>query len=83
MTSYYFAQLSTEGATGWLAKNAIPLAAVGIGLVAMMAAAKQDIGKIASMLIGVVLAFIVIGIGLIPGASENVAKFVAGLFTGS
>ncbi|MCF7552574.1 hypothetical protein [Pseudonocardia sp. WMMC193] len=79
----YLAQLSTEGATGWLTANAIPLAAIVIGLVAMMAAAKQDLGKIASMLIGVVLAFIVIGIGIIPGASESVARFIAGLFTGA
>ncbi len=83
MVTQYLAQgLNTDGLMEWIASNIVPVAVIGIGLVAVAAAAKSDIAKIVSMIVCVLVALVVVGIGLIPGAPQGVAEWAGGLLTG-
>ncbi|OLL69905.1 hypothetical protein Ae168Ps1_6352c [Pseudonocardia sp. Ae168_Ps1] len=83
MTTHYLAQgLNTNGLMDWLAQNIVPVAVIGIGLVAVAAAAKSDIAKIVSMIVCVMVALVVVGIGLIDGAPQGVAEWAGRLLTG-
>ncbi|WP_214369789.1 hypothetical protein [Pseudonocardia sp. H11422] len=79
MTTIYLAQLSTDNARTWLQDNVITLVVLFVGIVVTVAAGKQEISKIGTTLIGLVFGLAVLGLGLIPNAAANTAKFVAGL----
>lgn len=73
--------MNTEGLMAWIVDNIVPVAVIGIGLVAVAAAAKSDIAKIVSMIVCVLIALVVVGIGLLPNGPQGVAEWAARLLT--
>lgn len=73
--------MNTEGLMAWIVDNIVPVAVIGIGLVAVAAAAKSDIAKIVSMIVCVLIALVVVGIGLLPNGPQEVAEWAARLLT--
>ncbi|QYN41072.1 hypothetical protein K1T35_47885 (plasmid) [Pseudonocardia sp. DSM 110487] len=74
--------LSTGGAQSFLADNIVPLVLLGIGLILIALSIKADMGKIVTIVLGAAIGLGVVGLSVIPGGTTNIARFVAGLFTG-
>ncbi|WP_226360992.1 hypothetical protein [Pseudonocardia sp. ICBG1142] len=76
------AQLSTEGAVTWITDNVFKIVLLFIVVVLFVTSLKQDLGKIFTIVSGVLVAMVVLGFALTDGAIDNTATWLSSLFTG-
>lgn len=79
-TTTVLAQLSTDGAVDWLTDNWFKLVLLIVAGGLFLAAMKQDLSKIFTVVAGVLVAMVVLGFALSPEAIQSTATFLSGLF---